>query len=67
MMLDNETYNPKWTGDPTKYLDGKLKILTDPKGFCVHPTEKEMAHLRTLKTQTAIDNGILQVINNHWN
>ena len=65
-MLEGSTYNPKWTGNPKKYLDGKLAILMDGRAFGITPTEKEMAHLQTLKTQTEIDNGILQVINNHW-
>ena len=65
-MLDGATYNPRWTGDPKKYLEGKLTILTDPRGFCITPTESEIAHLKTLKTQTQIDNGILQIINNRW-
>ena len=65
-MLDGATYNPRWTGNPKKYLDGKLAILTDHSGFDIQPTEQELAHLKTLKTQVEIDNGILQVINNHW-
>lgn len=65
-MLDGATYNPRWTGNPKKYLDGKLAILTDPRGFCIQPTEQELTYLKTLKTQVEIDNGILQVINNHW-
>lgn len=65
-MLDGATYNPKWTGDPKKYLNGKLAILIDPRGFGITPTEKEMEHLETLKTQAQIDNGILEIINNRW-
>ena len=66
-MLEGSTYNPKWDGNPKKYLDGKLKILMDSRGFGITPDDNEMAHLKTLKTQTEIDNGILQIINNRWN
>lgn len=62
-MLDGSTYNPKWNGNPKKYLDGKLRILND---FCITPTESEINHLKTLKTQSEIDNGILNIINNRW-
>ena len=63
-MLYDSTYNPKWKGNPQKYLERKLKILKD---FCITPTESEMEHLKTLKTQTEIDNGILNIMNNRWN
>ncbi len=66
MQLDGATYNPKWTGNAKKYLEAKLKILMDKRGFCITPTEDEMAHLKTLKTQVAIDNAILGIINNRW-
>lgn len=65
-MLDDVSYNPKWKGDPQKYIDAKLKILEDPRGFGIHPTKKEVEHLRTLKTQTSIDNAIWTIINNRW-
>jgi hypothetical protein len=63
-MLDGATCNPKWKGNAAKYLEGKLKILAD--GFCITPTEREMEHLKTLQTQTEIDNAILTIINNRW-
>lgn len=66
-MLDGATYNPRWTGDPEKYLEKKLAILTDPHGFCIHPTDSEIAKLKTLKTQTQIDNGIWQLIDKYCN
>jgi hypothetical protein len=65
-MIDDVRYNPKWNGDPAKYLEAKLKVLEDPRGFGVHPTKEEIEHLRTLKTQTAIDNGILTIIDRRW-
>lgn len=66
-MLDGSSYNPKWKGNASKYLEAKLKILMDKQGFCITPTEREMEHLETLKTQTEIDNAILSIINNRWN
>ena len=65
-MFEETSYNPKWNGNAKKYLEAKLKILTDKKGFGITPTEREMAHLKTLKTQVAIDNAILGIINNRW-
>jgi hypothetical protein len=65
-MIDGATYNPKWNGNPEMYLKGKLKILMDHRGFGIKPTESELQHLRTLKTQVAIDNAILKIINDRW-
>lgn len=63
-MTEAATYNPKWK-NAEQYLKGKLKIL---KGhFCITPTEREMTHLKTLTTQTEIDNAILSIIDNRWN
>lgn len=64
-MFDDYTGNPKWKGNPKKYLEAKLRILK--RDFRITPTESEMKHLETLSTQTAIDNGILQIIDNRWN
>ena len=66
MTSDDLTYSPRWQGDPSKYLKAKLNILEDPRGFGVHPTESELEHLRSLKTQVQIDNAILTIINNRW-
>ena len=66
-MLEGSTYNPKWNGNPQKYLEGKLKILMDRRGFGITPTESEMKHLTSLKTQTEIDNAIITIIDNRWN
>lgn len=62
-MLHGATYNPKWK-NAEKYLEGKLKILKD--GFCITPTETEMRHLKTLKTQAQIDNAILSIIDRKY-
>ena len=47
-----------------QYLKAKLKILK--RDFCINPTEAEVTHLKTLTTQTQIDNAILTIINHHW-
>jgi hypothetical protein len=52
--------------NPEQYLKAKLKILTDPRSFGITPTEQEMEHLRTLKTQLQIDNAILSIIDRRW-
>ena len=63
-MIEGATWNPKWNGNAKKYLEGKLKILMGD--FRITPTESEMAYLKTLKTQGAIDQAILGIINNRW-
>lgn len=50
---------------PKKYVEAKVRILK--RDFCIRPTEEEIEHLYTLKTQTAIDNAVLSIINHHWN
>lgn len=65
-MIEGATYNPTWKGNAQKYLEGKLKILTDPRAFGITPTEREMEHLKSLTTQAAIDNAILGIINSRW-
>lgn len=49
---------------PEKYAKAKLKILR--RDFYIEPTEAELEHLKTLKTQISIDNAILSIINRHW-
>lgn len=68
MILDNEhacSHSPIFK-NPEQYLKAKLKILTDPRAFDITPTYEEMKHLETLKTQIAIDNAILSIINRRW-
>lgn len=57
------SHSPQFT-TPEKYLKAKLKILS--RDFYIDPTETELEHLETLKTQVAIDNAILSVIAKHW-
>ena len=56
-------HSPQWK-TPEKYVEAKLKILR--RDFKIKPTESEIAHLNTLKTQVAIDNACLSIINHHW-
>ena len=66
-MADSEicSHSPMFK-NPKQYIEAKLNILTDPRGFGIHPTIDEIAHLNTLTTQVRIDNAILQIIDNHW-
>ena len=51
---------------PEQYIKAKLKILTDHRSFCITPTDEEIEHLYTLKTQLQIDNAIISIINRRW-
>lgn len=51
--------------NPAQYLKAKLKVLTN--NFLITPTDEEMAHLRTLGTQTQIDNAIITIMDRRWN
>lgn len=63
--VDNGTHSPVFRS-PKQYIEAKLKILRDPRGFGIHPTEAELEHLNTLTTEISIDNAILSIINHHW-
>ena len=66
-MIDSEigSHSPIFK-NPKQYIKAKLNILTDHRGFGIQPTEEEIAHLNTLKTQVSIDNAILSIIAHHW-
>ena len=61
-----------------QYVEAKLIMLMDSKGFCIHPTETEVMHLYDIaleselknwdnrKTEDAINRAVRQIINNHW-
>ena len=58
----------KWLPDfknPKHYVDQKLKMLRGDMRIQV--TDKEVKHLRSLKTEASIDNAVRTIINNHWN
>lgn len=50
--------------NPRQYADAKIAILEED--FRITPTLEEKLHLYTLTTQIGIDNGILGIINRHW-
>lgn len=50
--------------NPAQYLKAKLKVLTN--NFLITPTDEEMEHLRTLKTQIQIDNAVITIMNRRW-
>lgn len=56
-------HSPIWK-TPEQYAEAKLKILR--RDFRITPTENEINHLKSLKTQIAIDNACLGIINRHW-
>jgi hypothetical protein len=67
-MIDNSefaSHSPVFK-NPEQYIKAKLCILTDKRGFGITPTNEEIAHLHSLKTQIAIDNAILSIIERHW-
>lgn len=47
-----------------QFLQAKLKMLV--QDFCIHPTETEIKHLQTLKTEREINCAVRQIINDHW-
>ena len=49
---------------PEQYVDFKLVMLRND--MYIEPTEDEVAHLKTLKTETAIDNAVHSIISRHW-
>ena len=51
--IENTSHCPVFK-TPEQYTKAKLKILD--RDFYIKPTEEEIAHLKTLKTQISIDN-----------
>ena len=61
-----------------QYVEAKLKMLTDPRGFCIKVTETESNHLYELAREmeskhfdkftmeSKINRAVRQIINNHW-
>lgn len=46
------------------YRKAKLKILS--RDFCIQLTEDELEHVNNLKTEVAIDQFCLGIINKRW-
>ena len=61
--IDNTAHCPVFK-TPKQYAEEKIKILE--KDFYINPTDAEKLHLKTLKTQIAIDNAVLSIINRYW-
>lgn len=49
---------------PEKYINERLLILK--RDFLIEPTEEELDHLGTLKTEMAIDAAIRKIYESHW-
>lgn len=49
---------------PEQYVKTKLRMLEDD--MCIRLTEEELAHLKELKTETAIDAAVRSIIARHW-
>ena len=58
-----KTNNNHWTefDNPEQYV---REMLHDD--MFIRPTEEEIAHLRELKTATAIDNAVRTIVSRHW-
>ena len=50
--------------NPEQYVKAKLKMLKNE--MYIKPTEEEIAHLYSLKTDVAIDNAVHSIIDRHW-
>lgn len=49
---------------PEQYVEGKIEMLKEE--MCINPTAEEIEHLKTLKTETSIDNAVHSIIDRHW-
>ena len=47
-----------------QYLKAKLRIWK--RDFYIEPTDAELEHLQTLKTQTQLDNAFQSLIDRRW-
>lgn len=50
--------------NPEQYVEAKLHMLR--YNMYIEPTKEELEHLRTLKTECAIDNAVHSIIDRHW-
>lgn len=49
---------------PEKFIEWKIEMLeTD---FCIELTDKEKAHLKSLKTENAINAAVRKIMDDHW-
>lgn len=49
---------------PEKYINERLLILK--RDFLIEPTDEELEHLHTLKTEMAIDAAIRKIHDSRW-
>ena len=49
---------------PEQYVEDKIEMLREE--MCIKPTADEIKHLKTLKTETSIDNAVHSIIDRHW-
>lgn len=50
--------------NPKQYIKAKLKMLRNE--MFIEPTEEEIRHLLTLRSDVAIDNAVHSIIDRHW-
>lgn len=64
MNYDREhEYMPKFD-TPEEFVKAKIEMLE--MDFCIELTEKEKAHLKSLKTENAINAAVRKIMDDHW-
>ena len=58
------THSPKFK-NPKQYLEAKLELFSDQ--FCITPTAEQIVHMQGLKTQDAIDNAFISIMDAFYN
>lgn len=61
--INEDQWFPKFDS-PEEYLKSKLRMLEYE--MYIHPTQKELDHLRELKTRGDIDRAVHSIIDRHW-
>lgn len=59
----NQNYIDEFV-NPKQYIKAKLKMLRNE--MFIKPTQKEIDHLYSLKSDVAIDNAVHSIIDRHW-
>lgn len=60
---DRQSYFDEFR-NPTQYIKAKLKMLRNE--MYIEPTQGEIDHLYSLKTDVAIDNAVHSIIDRYW-
>ena len=63
-MIDDRTATVPRKMSLKQYRKMKLKMLKND--FCVDLTDEEVAHAHTLKTEAALDQFCMGILNNRW-